>query len=34
MGLSNKSLKKPIWDKLENPNEGDPTIKIAKLECY
>ncbi|GLJ44357.1 hypothetical protein SUGI_0929360 [Cryptomeria japonica] len=34
MGLSDRSTAKAVWDKLETPNEGDTTVKIAKLECY
>ncbi|GLJ11353.1 hypothetical protein SUGI_0153510 [Cryptomeria japonica] len=34
MGLSNRSTAKSIWDKLETLNEGDTTVKIAKLECF
>ncbi|GLJ37821.1 hypothetical protein SUGI_0769250 [Cryptomeria japonica] len=34
MRLSNQSTAKAIWDKLETLNEGDTTIKLAKLECY
>ena len=34
MGLTNKSLAKVIWDKLQTLNEGDPTVKIAKLDGY
>ena len=34
MGLTDKSSGKAIWDKLETLNEGDPTVKIAKLDGY
>ncbi|GLJ09558.1 hypothetical protein SUGI_0111790 [Cryptomeria japonica] len=34
MGLTDKSTAKAIWDKLENLNEGDPTIQISKLDGY
>lgn len=34
MGLTNKSLAKDMWDKLQTLNEGDPTFKIAKLDGY
>ncbi|GLJ47508.1 hypothetical protein SUGI_1003020 [Cryptomeria japonica] len=34
MGLSDRSTAKAIWDKLETLNEGDSTVKIAKLECF
>lgn len=34
MGLINKSTTKAIWDKLETLNEGEPTIKIVKLDGY
>lgn len=33
-GLSDRSTAKSIWDKLETLNEGDSTVKIAKLECF
>lgn len=32
--LSDRSTTKAIWDKLETLNEGDITVKIAKLECF
>lgn len=34
MGLFDKSRVKAIWNKLETLNEGDPTIKITKLDGY
>ncbi|GLJ05839.1 hypothetical protein SUGI_0026430 [Cryptomeria japonica] len=34
MGLTNKLTTKAIWDKLETLNEGDPTVKISKLDGY
>ena len=34
MGLIDKSSGKAIWDMLETLNEGDPTVKIAKLDGY
>lgn len=34
MGISNKSTVKAMWDKLETLNEGDPIVKIAKLDSY
>lgn len=34
MGLTNKSLAKVMWDKLQTLNEGDSTVKIAKLDGY
>ncbi|GLJ40699.1 hypothetical protein SUGI_0840630 [Cryptomeria japonica] len=34
MGLTDKSLAKVMWDKLQTLNEGDPTFKIAKLDGY
>lgn len=34
MGLTDKSSGKAIWDKLETFNEGDPTVRIAKLDGY
>lgn len=34
MGLIDKSSGKAILDKLETLNEGDPTVKISKLDGY
>lgn len=34
MGLLDSSTAKAIWDHLETLNEGDSTIKIAKLESF
>ncbi|XP_057828372.2 uncharacterized protein LOC131039599 isoform X2 [Cryptomeria japonica] len=34
MGLSDRSTAKAIWDHLETLNEGDSTVKIAKLESF
>lgn len=34
MGLTDKSSAKVMWDKLQTLNEGDPTVKIAKLDGY
>ncbi|GLJ36020.1 hypothetical protein SUGI_0722600 [Cryptomeria japonica] len=34
MGLSDRSTTKAIWNHLETLNEGDSTVKIAKLESF
>ncbi|GLJ37401.1 hypothetical protein SUGI_0759370 [Cryptomeria japonica] len=34
MGLTDKSSAKVMWDKLQTLNEGDPIVKIAKLDGY
>lgn len=32
MRLTDKSLAKVVWDKFQTLNEGDPTVKIGKLD--